>query len=186
MRETVGSCGPLARCCSVQTESSSASYDSSATDQPRAVLPIQRFAETPRSSFNLRKVCDDKTLFNQKPPAFRSPETPPNSLSLSLSLKHPSYQSYPSPPSPPSHHFSPIISAPSVQPPSHNHPRTKKPSGVKTPEGSYFCAHQNARSHRLQQLHINLPSQITTHNPSGDTNQPAEHRESFSRGPAGA
>ena len=81
MRETVGSCGPLARCCSVQTESSSASYDSSATDQPRAVLPIQRFAETPRSSFNLRKVCDDKTLFNQKPPAFRSPETPPNSLS---------------------------------------------------------------------------------------------------------
>lgn len=66
MRETVDSCGPSAPCCSVQAESSSASYGSSATDQPRAVPPMLRFAETPRTSVKPPTVRHRKTLLNQK------------------------------------------------------------------------------------------------------------------------
>ena len=177
MRETVDSCGPSARCCSVQTESSSASYDSSATDQPRAVPPMPRFAETPRTSVQPPTVRHRKTLLNQKivvqqvdrrstqrSSRFAPPKRPPPKGPLS-NIR----------PISPLRPISPISSVPSV--PFPILPRTKKTFWRQNARRFlFFVRIKKAATHDCSSCTSICPAKpppATPHS-SADTNQPAE------------
>ena len=159
MRETVDSCGPSARCCSVQTESSSASYDSSATDQPRAVPPMPRFAETPRTSVQPPTVRHRKTLLNQKIVVQQVDRRSTQKSSRFAPPKRP-------PPKGPLSNIRPISPLRPISPIPHPSAHKKNLLASKRQKVPIFCAHQKSRNPRLQQLHINLPSQTTTRYPA--------------------